>query len=121
VKGHACYCHHPQCPRKCPIWREFGEHPDKWHNKGDWDADDWNWAGGCRFFVPVEDASKAPKPQLSVLLLSLTKQWENEARGADMQAEHADHPLESAVYRAMAARLRHMAESVRLAMVICAE
>mgnify|MGYP007089917719 CR=1 FL=1 len=50
VDGHACYCHHDNGPRKCPIWRNFGEHDlSKWC-KGDWDADDWD--GGCPFFRP---------------------------------------------------------------------
>jgi hypothetical protein len=50
VDGHACYCHHGQGPRKCPIWRHYGEHDlTRWHNRGDWDADEWS--GGCRFFV----------------------------------------------------------------------
>jgi len=48
VDGHSCYCHHDQGPRKCPIWRHYGEQPDKWHNHGDWNKEDWD--GGCRFF-----------------------------------------------------------------------
>ena len=51
VDGHACYCHHPQGLRKCPIWRNYGEHDlTKWHNKGDWNKD--GWEGGCRYFEP---------------------------------------------------------------------
>ncbi len=58
VEGHACYCHveDPAAPRKCPIWRHYGAHDaSRWHAKGDFDKDD-NWAGGCRWFVPVEAA-----------------------------------------------------------------
>lgn len=43
VEGHACYCHHPHGPRKCPIWRALGEHAEGWH--------DDEQRGGCRFFV----------------------------------------------------------------------
>lgn len=52
VDGHACYCHNPKSGvRKCPVWRNFGEDaPDKWHNKGNWNKEDWD--GGCRFFIP---------------------------------------------------------------------
>lgn len=52
VDDHACYCHHEQGPRKCPVWRNYGEDLDKWHNKGDWDDD--NWLGGCRYFKPQQ-------------------------------------------------------------------
>lgn len=54
VDGHACYCHmqHENAPRKCPIWRNFGESDlSKWHRSGDFDADEWD--GGCKWFVPV--------------------------------------------------------------------
>lgn len=45
AEGHACYCHHPHGYRKCPIWRNHGEHDlSKWHrNEKD---------GGCRYFTP---------------------------------------------------------------------
>ena len=35
VKGHACYCHHtnPEAPRKCWIWRNYGEEPEYWFRK----------------------------------------------------------------------------------------
>jgi hypothetical protein len=50
VDHHACYCHHDNGPRKCPIWRNYGESAiDKWNNKGDWDNETWD--GGCKFFV----------------------------------------------------------------------
>ena len=45
VDGHACYCHHPNAYRKCPIWRNHGEH----------DLSKWNRnerEGGCRYFTP---------------------------------------------------------------------
>jgi len=49
VNDHACYCHHPQGLRKCPIWRNYGEHDlTKWHAMGDWNADVWD--GGCKYF-----------------------------------------------------------------------
>lgn len=49
VDGHACYCHQPDIDvRKCPIWRNYGVEKKKWHNKGDWDKEDWN--GGCKYF-----------------------------------------------------------------------
>lgn len=49
VDGHACYCHHPDGPRKCPIWKYYGEHDrERWHDRGNWDNDDWD--GGCRLF-----------------------------------------------------------------------
>ena len=51
VNGHACYCHHPDGLRKCSVWRKYAEDVDKWHNKGDWDREDW--AGGCKFFVAL--------------------------------------------------------------------
>jgi hypothetical protein len=51
VDGHACYCHHPDSARKCPIWKYYGEDLTKWHNNGDWDKVDWN--DGCRFFEKV--------------------------------------------------------------------
>lgn len=57
VDGHACYCHHEQGPRKCPVWRSYGEQADKWHNRGDWDKDEWN--GGCRLFrAPIKTNRK---------------------------------------------------------------
>ena len=55
VDGHACYCHHEQGPRKCPVWRKYGEQADKWHNRGDWDKDAWD--GGCRFFIANKGAT----------------------------------------------------------------
>ena len=48
VDGHACYCHAPtdETPRKCPIWRDYGEHDlGKWR-RGTWDE------GACPFFAP---------------------------------------------------------------------
>lgn len=48
VVGHACYCHHPDGPRKCPVWSHFGGQPDKWHANGDFDQ--MNWDGGCLMF-----------------------------------------------------------------------
>lgn len=55
VDGHACYCHHPEGLRKCPIWRKYGEDElDKWHNKGDWDS--MGWDGGCKLFEPTEES-----------------------------------------------------------------
>lgn len=32
VVGHACYCHHPSpdAPRKCPVYRRYGEYPRAW-------------------------------------------------------------------------------------------
>lgn len=53
VNGHACYCHAPvdETPRKCPIWRNYGENNiEKWHNRGDFDSDEW--VGGCKWFMP---------------------------------------------------------------------
>lgn len=36
VDDHACYCHHPDMARKCPVWRNFGEDDlSKWHRR-DW-------------------------------------------------------------------------------------
>jgi hypothetical protein len=52
VDGHACYCHvqSDDAPRKCPIWRNYGEEDEsKWHSNGDFDADDWD--GGCKWFI----------------------------------------------------------------------
>jgi hypothetical protein len=48
VDGHACYCHHesPQAPRKCPIWRNYGEHDNTKWQKGAWDD------GKCPLFEP---------------------------------------------------------------------
>lgn len=57
VDGHACYCHmqHDDAPRKCPIWRNFGEGDlSKWHGNGDFDADEWD--GGCKWFVSANSA-----------------------------------------------------------------
>jgi hypothetical protein len=55
VDGHACYCHHPQGLRKCPIWRNYGEHNlTKWHNKGDWNKD--SWEDGCPYFEANDQA-----------------------------------------------------------------
>jgi hypothetical protein len=48
VDGHACYCHHYYGPRKCPVWRMYGEQADKWHDQGDFNKD--GWQGGCRWF-----------------------------------------------------------------------
>ncbi len=56
VDGHACYCHaeDEQAPRKCPIWRNFGESDlSKWHSNGDFNAYG-DWDGGCCWFVPAE-------------------------------------------------------------------
>lgn len=53
VDGYACYCHSEDddAPRKCPIWRNFGEHDlSKWHKNGDFNLD--NWDGGCKWFIP---------------------------------------------------------------------
>ena len=35
VDGHACYCHsdEPEAPRKCPIWRFYGEELPHWNKK----------------------------------------------------------------------------------------
>lgn len=33
VRGHACYCHHEDGPRKCHVWRYFGDGPEGWHKK----------------------------------------------------------------------------------------
>lgn len=36
VVGHACYCHNDawtEGPRKCPIYRNFGLDPVKWHQR----------------------------------------------------------------------------------------
>lgn len=60
VDGHACYCHHPaeDAPRKCPIWRNYGEH-DLEHWRVDMD-----WEDGCPYFevnaqsVPPERSAK---------------------------------------------------------------
>ncbi len=47
--SHACYCHHPSGPRKCPIWRNYGiADLARWHPDGDFAAP--NWDGGCRLF-----------------------------------------------------------------------
>lgn len=53
VNGHACYCHaqNAAAPRKCPIWRNFGEDDTKWHANGDFNSEDWD--GGCVWFVPA--------------------------------------------------------------------
>lgn len=41
VDGHACYCHHPERCRKCPIWRHWGESDlAKWH-KREWPIEKW--------------------------------------------------------------------------------
>jgi hypothetical protein len=41
---------HVDAPRKCPIWRKFGESDlSKWHGNGDFNADEWD--GGCKWFV----------------------------------------------------------------------
>ena len=54
VRGHACYCHHEMGLRKCPIWRNYGEEDSsKWHNRGDWDKD--NWDVGCNLFEGPDD------------------------------------------------------------------
>jgi hypothetical protein len=53
VAGHACYCHaeDSQAPRKCPVWRNYGEEDlTKWHTNGDFNKDDWG--GGCQWFEP---------------------------------------------------------------------
>lgn len=47
VDGHACYCCHVKGPRKCPIWRDFGEHDlSKWYK------------GGCQFFKANNEDSQ---------------------------------------------------------------
>lgn len=46
VDDHACYCHAPtpNTPRKCPIWRNYGEHDlTKW-KRGTWKN------GNCPYF-----------------------------------------------------------------------
>lgn len=55
VSGHACYCHHdsPRAHRKCPIWRNYGEHDlTKW-KRGTWDE------GACPLFSPNGEVSHA--------------------------------------------------------------
>jgi hypothetical protein len=49
VKHHACYCHSSErdAPRKCPIWRHFGDDPKYWKS-GSWDDN------ACPFFNPAE-------------------------------------------------------------------
>ena len=57
VDRHACYCHceDERAPRKCPIWRHYGESDlSKWHGEGDFDSDDWN--GGCKWFEKTPNA-----------------------------------------------------------------
>lgn len=55
VVDHACYCHHEQGPRKCPIWRNYTLcEPDKWCVGTDVREDD-EWEGGCPFFEPNKD------------------------------------------------------------------
>jgi len=54
VAGHACYCHHPDSLRKCPVWKYYGEQLDKWHNRGNWNEESWD--GGCQYFEPQEQA-----------------------------------------------------------------
>mgnify|MGYP001545960295 CR=1 FL=1 len=56
VEGHACYCHHPDSVRKCPIWRRYSENLEHWHANGDWNED--GWSGGCVFFEPRQDFPK---------------------------------------------------------------
>ena len=49
VPGHAVYCDNDEADiRKCPIYRNYGLDPDKFHANGDWDED--NWCGGCKYF-----------------------------------------------------------------------
>ena len=53
VDGHACYCHadSPDAPRKCPIWRNHGEHDlTKW-KRGPWDE------GACPLFCANQTMS----------------------------------------------------------------
>jgi hypothetical protein len=53
IDGHACYCHAQadDAPRKCPIWRNYGEGDmSKWNCNGDFNDDDWN--GGCKLYAP---------------------------------------------------------------------
>jgi hypothetical protein len=54
VIGHACYCHHPDSVRKCPIWKWHAEDLSKWHSNGDWDKS--NWDGGCKFFEHADSS-----------------------------------------------------------------
>ena len=51
VEGHACYCHskHSDAPRKCPIWRNFGEYDLSCWKRGPWDLEN------CPYFVKAED------------------------------------------------------------------
>jgi len=50
VDGHACYCHNedPDTPRKCPIWRNYGE-----SDLSRWVRGSWN-RGKCPHFEPAE-------------------------------------------------------------------
>ena len=51
VDHHACYCHHPDGPRKCPIWRMAGESdPSAWHRVG------------CRLFEARQHGEVTPGP-----------------------------------------------------------
>ena len=53
VDGHACYCHHPagDAPRKCPIWRNYGEHKlEHWRV-------DAAWEDGCPYFEANSESS----------------------------------------------------------------
>lgn len=44
VGGHACYCHHNQGPRKCPIWSNVGDSDPSLWKRGSFDN------GFCPFF-----------------------------------------------------------------------
>ena len=53
VGGYACYCHHPAsgAPRKCPIWRQYGEHDLARWRRGT------TWENGCPYFEIREKQS----------------------------------------------------------------
>jgi len=56
VDGYACYCHSPDthAPRKCPVWRNYGESDlTKWNSNGDFNMD--GWGGGCRYFKSLNN------------------------------------------------------------------
>lgn len=46
VRGHACYCHHEDGPRKCHIWRAHGDDLCADNQKG------CERCGGCKLFEP---------------------------------------------------------------------
>jgi hypothetical protein len=74
VDRHACYCHHPQGLRKCPIWRNYGEHDlAKWHNNGDWNKDSWD--GGCRYFEPNAGTQRPGSPDGSLATETRKPGW----------------------------------------------